>query len=225
MRRCIVEVMLVLLLPAVAYSQEKLMLFKVFRGGEHVGWSKIAVAVGEETFYVVSGFYEGTTKPTKKQKASSRSYGEMAKDGVVKRFKRWAKVGKREDYWMVFYYQGVLKVRYERGSPDRAKVRDLGKVGDARPLGQREPHLAWVLINFGNKRETTCVSVEPDAVGKAKVEMLKSEEISLSSGSKTEVEWWEVKGDCGSYTVLLDKKTKEPLVLEAGGLRYERVMD
>jgi hypothetical protein len=208
-----------------AQAQEKKMLFKVFRGGDLVGWSEVGVVFGEDTLFAVSVFHEGAMKPAKKQKASHRSYQEMTKDGVLKRFKRWASVGKREDYWMVFYYQGVLKIRFERGSPDRAKVRDLGKIADARPLGQREPHLAWVLINFGNKRETTCVSVEPDAVGKAKVEMLKSEAISLSSGSKTEVEWWEVKGDCGSYTVLLDKKTKEPLVLEAGGLRYERVMD
>jgi|GEM_PF-2691581 len=228
MPRCILQnvtCLVLLLLPNAVQPQEKKMLFKVLRDGQLVGWSEVGVVMGKDALFAVSAFYDGAKKPSKPEKASHRSYAEMTKDGVIKRFKRWAKVGKREDYWMVFYYQGVLKIRYERGSPDRAKVRDLGKVEEARPLGVQEPHLAWVLIMFGNKGETTCVSVMPDGVGKAKVEMLRTETITLSIGTQTEGEWWEVRGDCGTYRVFLDKKTKEPILLESGTSRFERVLN
>ncbi|MBM4395255.1 MAG: hypothetical protein FJ087_06150 [Deltaproteobacteria bacterium] len=194
------------------------------RGGKVLGRLDVAFAKRDGQVYLVTGFYPGqaAVKDRKGGKPATRSYAELDPEGMLGKYKRWEVKGKGYLYWMAFLFDGKVKVRHERGVGDKGKVKDVGEAGKVRPLDHGQPQLAWLLTGAGKPAEIDCVGVNPGAFGKARVEKGGEEPVELTGGGKASLQRWEVGGDCGEYLVWTDGKG-EPVVMETGGVRYERL--
>lgn len=199
--------------------------FAVTRDKEAVGRLDVGVVRRDNTVFMVTAFYPGREaleRPERKAKPSRRSYAELPEPGVLGKLKRWETLGRVEHYWMLFWLDGRVRVRHEKGVGGKADVREVGRGGDVVPLDPGQPLLAWLLVSPERaSRTVTCASPAPAAFGQAKVTAAGSETVRGHDGTETPASRFEISGDCGSYTLWVDAQG-EPVVLEAGGERYER---
>ena len=196
----------------------------VLRDGEVRGRLDIGVARREGTIYAVSALYVGKdilSRPAKKMKPVQRSYVELAEPGTLGKYKRWEVSGRIEHYYLVFAYEGKVKVRHEQGAGGKADVRELGKATGVVPLDPAQPHLAWLLVaSSPAAREVPCAN--PQAFGRARVAPGGAGEVALQGQPRT-ANRFEITGDCGTFTLWL-APSGELLVIESGADRYERIL-
>lgn len=200
--------------------------FAVVRDGGETGRMDVGLARRDGTVFLVSAFYPGRDalqRRAKKTKPARRSYAELPEPGVLGKFKRWETLGRIEHYWMLFSLDGKVRVRHEKGAGGRADVREVGQGAAIVPLDPGQPHLAWLLVSAERSARTVaCANPVPGAVGQARVVPAGADEVRTRDGQGRAASRFDITGDCGTFAVWLDGQG-EPLALESGGDRYERI--
>jgi hypothetical protein len=200
--------------------------FVVSKGGKATGRLDVGYVVREDTRFMVGGSHTGAKAAQEAKRAKVkppvRSYAELDPKGFLGRYKRWEPAGKGEKYWYLFQYEGKLKLRHEKGVGDKGSVKDAGAAGTQLvPLEKDQPQLAWLLTSGSRPAEVECVGAHPNVRGKATVARVGEEDTDLPGGQKARLTRWEIKGDCGEYTVMNDA-SGDPVVLACGGIRWDR---
>lgn len=225
MRTLVLSMGLVVLLSH-AYAQEDTnkWSFVVSRGGKAIGRLVVGIASAEDSWFVSAAFYEGekAVKSVKGLHPKVRSYAELQKDMTIGKYKRWEPIGKGSRYWMLFPYEGKVRLRYEKGPGDKGRVKELGDGESVSPLDREQPQLAYLLVRSSRTGVVPCASANPAKLGTANVTKIGEEEIEIYGGSKQSLTKWTVTGSCGEFQIFVDGRN-EPVVMTAGQIRYDKI--
>ena len=201
--------------------------FAMSKGGKVLGRFDVNQVRNDEGVFATGFLYPGAAavKDPGRPRPSLRSSAQLEKDGSLGKYKRWEAKGGKDLYWFAFVYEGVVKVRFEKGAGDKGRVKEAGKGEHVSPLDAGQPQLAWVLVATSTgDREVSCIAARDETLGKATVRRGAEEQVDLPAGAKASLTRWDVKGDCGAYSIFVDK-AGEPVVMVEGDTRYDRIAD
>lgn len=151
------------------------------KAGKTLGLMECSHVEREEGIFASSAFYKGAkaVESKKGMKPLVRSYGELASDATMNKYKRWKEVGSNTNNWVIFKFGKDIKKRSAVGESN-VKLVVLGKQKPVYVIERDQPYLAVLLLKKDQpERTVSCVAAEMDKIGEASVKLVGSEMVVL----------------------------------------------
>jgi hypothetical protein len=194
------------------------------KAGKTLGLMECSHVEREEGIFASSAFYKGAkaVESKKGMKPLVRSYGELASDATMNKYKRWKEVGSNTHNWVIFKFGKDFKKRFAVGESN-AKLVVLGKQKPVYVIERDQPYLAALLLKKDQpERTVSCVGAEMDKIGEASVKLVGTEKVVLpkpvaakpvvegaegaveeaaAAEQPVEMHHWKVGGSCGDFDI------------------------